>query len=66
MGKVNSYSIKQVAAMLEVSCNTVRRLIYDGSLRAFRVRSVIRVTHEALTEYQRDSVLTPEVLDCGS
>lgn len=45
------YTVEQVAEILQVSEQTVRKLIKDKQLKAFRVGSQIRVRKEDLDRY---------------
>jgi len=45
------YSVEKVAAILDVSVRTVRRLISDGELEAIKVRKSIRVSDKHLDIY---------------
>ena len=45
------YTLEEVAEILKVSVQTVRRLIDDGELKAFRVRGQWRVRKEDLDDY---------------
>jgi excisionase family DNA binding protein len=49
------YTLEQVADRLQVSVQTVRRLIKEGKLKAVRVGVQLRVTQEALDEFLRQS-----------
>jgi excisionase family DNA binding protein len=46
-------TVEEVADILRVSTQTVRRLIDDGELKALRVRGQWRVRREDLDEYIR-------------
>ncbi len=45
------YTIEEVAKMLKVSQMTVRRLIDEGELEAFKVGNQWRITKEALDRF---------------
>jgi excisionase family DNA binding protein len=45
------YSIKEVAAYLQVSTTTVYRLIRDGALRGVRVGQSVRFTRGNIQEF---------------
>ena len=49
----SSYSSIEVAKMLKVSQMTVRRLIEDGELEAFKVGNQWRITQEALDRFMK-------------
>lgn len=48
--------IREVAKYLACSERTVYRLISDGELSAFRIRSSLRVTVEALDLYKKNQI----------
>jgi excisionase family DNA binding protein len=48
--------LHEVAAILRCSPRTVRRIIDDGDLVALKVRGSMRVSREALREYQRQQI----------
>ena len=50
-GKKIFYRVDEVAEVLNSSSRTVYRLIADGELLAFRVRSSLRVKQESLDIY---------------
>ncbi len=45
------YTVEQVAEMLQVSVQTVRRLIKEKKLKAFRVGTQLRIKKEDLDAY---------------
>jgi excisionase family DNA binding protein len=45
------YTVEQVADILQVSVQTVRRLIKEKKLKAFRVGIQLRIKKEDLDEY---------------
>lgn len=47
------YTVKEIAAILRVHEQTVRQLIKDGELAAFKVRSEYRIRQSALDEFMR-------------
>ena len=49
------YTLEEVAKMLRVSIPTVRRLIEDGELKAFKVRGQWRIRREDYEEYVQQS-----------
>jgi excisionase family DNA binding protein len=49
------YTLEQVADRLQVSVQTVRRLIKEGRLKAVRVGVQLRVTQEALDEFLKQT-----------
>ncbi len=48
-------TLSEVASRLNVSIETVRRLVKDGSLKAVRVGNQLRVKPEELEDYIRRS-----------
>lgn len=46
-------TVEEVSEILRISVQTVRRLIDDGQLRAYRVRGQWRVKKEDLDDYLR-------------
>ncbi len=49
------YTLEQVAEKLQVSVQTVRRLIKEGKLKAIRVGIQMRVTQEELDRFLSQS-----------
>jgi len=47
------YTLEEVADILRVSVQTVRRMIADGELQAKKIRGQWRVEKEVLEEYIR-------------
>jgi excisionase family DNA binding protein len=47
------YTVDEVAKMLRVSTETIRKLIASGEIRAKRVGRQFRISQEALDEYLR-------------
>jgi excisionase family DNA binding protein len=45
------YTLEDVAEILKVSVSTVRKLVEDGDLKAFKVRNQWRVRKEELDAY---------------
>jgi excisionase family DNA binding protein len=45
------YTVEEVAGILKVSVQTVRKLIKEGKLKAFRVGLQLRVRKEDLDRY---------------
>jgi putative molybdopterin biosynthesis protein len=45
------YTVEEIAKMLRVSTETVRKLIAQGEIRAKRVGRQYRISQEALNEY---------------
>ena len=45
------YTVEEVAKMLKVSKETVRRMVRDGELEAVHVRQRVRISKEALDKY---------------
>jgi excisionase family DNA binding protein len=45
------YTIDEIAKLLRVSKETVRRLIADGELRAIHVRHRVRISQQDLDKY---------------
>ena len=45
------YTVKEAAGYLDVSVDTVRRLLRRGELRALRVRRVIRIAAATLDRF---------------
>jgi excisionase family DNA binding protein len=52
------YTLKEVGDLLQVSEQTVRRLIREGQLQAIRVGVQLRVTQAALDAYLNQSSAT--------
>lgn len=53
------YSVKEVAAMLDITDRTVWRMIEDGSLRSVKLRRVVRILHDDLKAFlMRDATPT--------
>lgn len=48
-------TLTEVAGRLNVSIETVRRLIKNGKLKAIKVGNQLRVSEEALAEYIRSA-----------
>lgn len=48
--------LEEAAEFLGTSKKSIYRLISDGELRAFRVRSSLRIPMEALEEYRRQQI----------
>jgi len=46
------YSVEKIAAILDVSVRTVRRLISDGDLKAIKVRKSVRVSFVIMAEWE--------------
>jgi len=53
-------SVSEVAATLGVTERTVRQLIADGQLRAYRLRNRIRVANSSLAEMRIEQEIRPE------
>lgn len=49
------YTVEQVANLLQTTPQTVRRLIKEKKLKAFRVGMQLRIKKEDLDEYMRTS-----------
>lgn len=49
------YTLEQVAEILQVSVQTVRRLIKEGKIKAVRVGIQLRVTQEELDRFLSQS-----------
>lgn len=56
---VQLLTVPEVAARLRVHRGTVYRLIAEGAFPVVRVRSVVRVTEEALAAYVREATDPP-------
>lgn len=52
-------SLKEVAGRLGVSVMTVRRLIWEGTLPAFKIGGRMKVDPEALEQYRKGSAYQP-------
>jgi excisionase family DNA binding protein len=50
MGK--SYTVKEVAEYFQVSPSTIRRLIKEGELKAYRISKAIRIAPEQFYEFK--------------
>jgi len=50
------HSVQQVATVLDVDTETIRRLINEGTLRAVRVRGQFRVPESAYREWYAANV----------
>lgn len=57
MSEAVFYTVETFANKLSVSISTVRRMIRDGDLRAYKIRGALRISPEALEELKRKSVL---------
>ena len=55
MGKL--YNLQEAAERLTVSESTVRRLINQGKLRAYKVGAQLRIADEDLTAYLRSCLI---------
>lgn len=55
MTGVSALRVSEVARRLDCGEGTVRKLIRDGSLRAFRVGRLLRVSEDALAEFLNQS-----------
>lgn len=55
-----TYTINEVAAMLQVNRKTVRKLIESGKLAAFRVGREYRITLDALRDYIHREQVVPK------
>jgi putative molybdopterin biosynthesis protein len=51
MAEEQVYTVEEIAKILKVSVETVRRLIARGSIEARRVGSQYRITKQALDKY---------------
>jgi putative molybdopterin biosynthesis protein len=49
------YTVEQVADILQVSANTVRKLIKEGKLKTVRVGVQIRITQQELDRFLSQS-----------
>ena len=49
------YSVSQVAKILQVGENTVRKFIFEGKLRAWRVGVYIRIPQSAVEAFVEES-----------
>lgn len=58
--------IKEVMARLELSDSTVRRLVKDGKLRAYRIGVKLKFKEEDLMAYIESQVVTPTPRDEGT
>ena len=56
------YTVQEVANLLGVHAETVRRLIHSGGLPAVRVGRVLRVEEEALERYLARQRVKPDRL----
>jgi excisionase family DNA binding protein len=54
--------IEQVASLLGVHKNTVRQLIEDGELKAYRIKSVVRISGTSVLDYLERNRLNPSPL----
>jgi len=45
------YTVEEIAQMLKVSKETIRRLVADKEIDVVRVRSQVRISKEALDKY---------------
>jgi excisionase family DNA binding protein len=50
-------SLKTTAEILGTSTRTVYRLLTDGELTAFRVRSALRIPETSIDEYQKRQII---------
>lgn len=48
------YTVKEVAAILRVAPKTVRKMIAEGDIRAFKVRDEYRIWQSALDAVMRE------------
>ena len=56
---------KEVAKLLQVSYSTVRRLIYDGELKGYKIRSSLRFSYTDIEEYLENSrIEKPQIYEC--
>ena len=51
-----TYTIREVAKILHVTEQTVRKTIHEGALSAFHVGTNLRVTQEGLLNFIRENV----------
>ncbi len=51
-----SVSAATAASLLGVSCRTIRRMVENGDLEAFRVIRSLRIVEESLSEFQRRAI----------
>jgi putative molybdopterin biosynthesis protein len=51
MADTTMYTVEEIAKMLKVSTETIRKLIARGEIKAKRIGKQYRVTQEALDEY---------------
>jgi excisionase family DNA binding protein len=49
------YTVPEIAKILRIHPNTVRKMIQDGELAAFRVRDEYRIRQSALDTLVRDT-----------
>lgn len=53
-------SIKEVAKQLNVSVMTIRRLVWSGALRAYKIGGRMKFDHEDVEAYRAQQVYKPE------
>lgn len=51
--------IEEVIARLEVSDSTIRRLVKDGKLRAYRIGRRLKFKPEDIDQFVESQVITP-------
>ncbi len=60
MGTDTMLSIKDVANRLDVSVMTIRRLVWSGSLRAYKIGGRLKFEPEDVEAYRAQQVYKPE------
>lgn len=63
LGVETMLSIKEVASRLGISVMTVRRLIWDGELPAYKIGGRLKVDPDALERYRQSSAYQPKARD---
>jgi excisionase family DNA binding protein len=53
MAEEKFYTVSEVAVMLRITVQTIRRMIKEGELPAFRIRGEWRIRQSAIDEFIR-------------
>lgn len=48
---LEGFSVNEVSALLHVEPKTIRREIYRGKLKAFRVGRAVRISRQSIEDY---------------